>query len=141
MPDGVQLSPILLTGEAYIRNYEDGVSLSEQQPGDEEGVFALALWADKMAEDGRVSRLFVTGNISMFLDYWVLSSTDANAFLLQMLRSLQSADPVNLAILPKTALRDGLSMGSLAPAAVAAALLPLLVLLAALLVLLPRRNL
>ena len=141
VPEDVMLSPILLTGKAYIRNFEDGVSLSDQQPGDEEGVFALALWADKMDADGQVSRLFVTGNVSMFLDYWVLSSTDANAFLLQMMRALQSADPVNLEILPKTALRDGLAMGSLAPAAAAAALLPLLVLLAALLVLLPRRNL
>lgn len=141
VPDNVMLSPILLTGEAYIRNFEDGLSLSDQQPGDEEGVFPLALRADKMGEDGQVSRMFVTGNISMFLDYWVLSSTDANAFLLQMLRSLQGSDPVNLEILPKVALRDGLTMRSLAPAAVATALLPMLVILAALLVLLPRRNL
>ena len=101
----------------------------------------LAVWADRMGEDGKVSRLFAVGNVSMFLDYWVLSSTDSNAFLLQMIRSLQGREAVNLEILPKTALRDGLSLGSLTPAAVAAVMLPLLVLLAALLVLLPRKNL
>ena len=139
--EGVMLSPVLLTGEAYIRNFEDGVSLSDQQPGDREGTFALALWADKMFADGTVSRAFAVGNMSMFLDYWVQSSTDANAFLLQMIRSLQGQDPVNLDILPKTALRSGLSLGSLTPAAVVTAALPLLVLLGALLVLIPRKNL
>lgn len=141
VPDSVMLSPILLTGQAYIRHYEDGLSVSDQQPGDEEGAFALALWADKMDESGRQSHLFAVGNVSMFLDYWVQNSTDSNAFLLQMLRSLQGRDPVNLDILPKTALRSSLALGSLTPAVIAAVMLPLLVLLAALLVLLPRKNL
>lgn len=140
-PEGVVVSPVLLSGRAYIRRFSDGLSLSDKQPGDEEGAFALALWSDRMSEEGRVSRLFAVGNVSMFLDYWVLSSTDSSAFLLQMIRSLQGREAVNLEILPKTALRDGLSLGSLTPAAAAAVMLPLLVLLAALLVLLPRKNL
>lgn len=140
-PEGVAAEPVLLTGQAYIRHFEDGLSLSQQQPGDEEGVFPLAVWADKMDEDGRVSHLFAVGNVSMFLDYWVQNSTDANVFLLQMIRSLQGKDTVDLDIMPKTALRQGLSLGSVTPAVIAAAMLPLLVLLAALLVLLPRKNL
>ena len=141
IPEGVMLSPVLLTGQSYIRNYEDGASLSDQQPGDEEGVFPLAVLSDRMSEDGSVSRAFVIGNMNMFLDYWVLGSTDANAFLLQMLRSLQGSSPVNLDILPTVALRDNLALGSLTPAVIAAVMLPLLVVLAALLVLLPRKNL
>ena len=140
-PEGVQRTPLLLTGEAYIRLFTDGLDDISKQPGDQEGVFPVAVWSDRMSEEGRVSRLFIVGNVSMFVDYWVQNSTDANAFLLQMLRSLQGEDPVNLNILPKTALRQGLSLGSLTPAVIAAVMLPLLVLLAALLVLLPRKNL
>lgn len=141
LPEGVALSPILLTGQAYIRDFEGDLTLSDQQPGDETGVFAVALWADRMEESGVVSRLFAVGNMSMFLDYWVLNSTDANAFLLQMIRSLQGSSPVNLDILPKTALRQGLTLGSLSPAVAVTVALPLLVLLGALLVLMPRKNL
>ena len=140
-PEDVAVSPVLMTGEAYIRNFEDGVSLSDQQPGDEEGVFPLAVWADKLVDEQTVSRAFVIGNMSMFLDYWVQSSTDANALLLQMIRSLQGKSPVNLEIVPKVALREGLTLGSVTPGVIAAAALPLLVLIAALWVLLPRRNL
>ncbi|MBQ9263942.1 MAG: Gldg family protein [Clostridia bacterium] len=141
LPEGVMLSPVLMTGQAYIRNFEDGLSLSDQQPGDEEGTFAVALWSDRMQEDGTVSRMLAVGNMSMFLDYWVQNSTDANAFLLQMLRSLQGRSPVNLDIVPKTALREGMTLGSLTPAVVVTVALPLLVLLGALLVLMPRKNL
>ena len=140
-PEDVMLTPLLMTGQAYIRNLNDGVSASDQQPGDEEGVFAVALWADRMFEDGTVSRLMAVGNMSMFTDYWIINSTDANAFLLQTLRSLQGEAPVSLDIVPKTALRDSLSLGSLTPALIVTAMLPLLVLLGALLVLLPRKNL
>ena len=58
-----------------------------------------------------------------------------------MVRSLQGREPVNLDILPKNALRDGLTLGSMAPAIIAVVLLPLLVALGAALVLLPRKNL
>lgn len=139
--DGLFLFPVLLTGQAYIRDYQDGVSLSDQQESDIEGVFPVALWADKMFEDGTLSHAFVIGNMTVFLDYWVQNNTDSTAFLLQMVRSLQGKDPVNLDILPKNALREGLTLGSMAPAVAAAVLLPLLVALGAALVLLPRKNL
>lgn len=139
--DGLSLFPVLLTGQAYIRNYMDGVSLSDQQESDLEGIFPLALWADKMHEDGTISHAFIIGNATVFLDYWVQNNTDSNAFLLQMIRSLQGQSPVNLDILPKSALRPALSLGSLAPAVFFTALLPLLVVLGAILVLRPRKNL
>ena len=140
-PKDVMVTPVLLTGQAYIRNYADGINVSDQQAGDLEGVFPVAVWADKMFEDGTVSRAFVIGNMTMFLDYWVQNNTDSNAFLLQMMRSLQGRDPVNLNILPKNALREGLSLGNLTPAVIVTVLLPLLVVLGAALVLLPRKNL
>ena len=132
---------MLLSGQAYIRNYQDGVSLSEQQETDLEGVFPLALWTDKMFEDGTLSHAFVIGNITAFLDYWTMNNTDSTAFLLQMVRSLQGKSPVSLDIMPKNALRAGLSLGNITPAVIAIVLLPLLIALGAALVLLPRRNL
>ena len=57
MPVTDTVTPVLLSGQAYIRNYQDGVSLSEQQETDLEGVFPLALWTDKMFEDGTLSQL------------------------------------------------------------------------------------
>lgn len=137
----LSLYPVLLTGQAYIRNYMDGISLSEKQEGDPEGIFPLALWAEKMFEDGTVSKAFAIGNMTVFEDYWVQNNTASIPFLLQMIRSLQGKEPVNLDILPKNALRDNLTLGSLAPAYIVIIALPLLVALGAVLVLGPRRNL
>ena len=58
-----------------------------------------------------------------------------------MVRSLQGKSPVSLDIMPKNALRAGLSLGNITPAVIAIVLLPLLIALGAALVLLPRRNL
>ena len=141
VPADVMLSPVLVTGEAYIRNYEDGASTAEQQPGDEEGRFCVALWSDKMFEDGTVSHVFIMGDMTMFLNYWMQSSTSSTAFLLQMIRSLQGQEPVNLDILPVTAQRGTLSLGNITAPVIVTAMLPLLVLLGAALVLWPRKNL
>jgi len=141
LPENVTLRPVLLTGDAFIRNYADGVSLSEQQETDEEGVFALALWADRIEDSGKVSHAFVIGNLSLFTDEWVAANTDASAFLLQAVRTLQGETPVNLDILPKNALREGLTLKSLTVPVIVIALLPLLLLLAAVMVLRPRKNL
>lgn len=141
IPENVSLYPVLVTGDAYIRNYADGRSLSDFREGDEEGRFPLALWADKIEESGKVSHAFLIGNLTLFTDEWVKNNTDAAAFLLQAVRTLQGEAPVNLDILPKNALREGLTLKSLTLPAILVAALPLLVLLAAAAVLRPRRNL
>lgn len=135
------LLPVLMTGDAYIRDYTDGLSVSDWQAGDETGRFPVALWADKMFDDGTVSHAFIMGNATAFTDYWTVNNTDSTAFLLQVVRSLQGKSPVNLDILPKNVLREGLALTSLTPAVIVTVALPLLVLLAAALVLWPRRNL
>ncbi len=140
-PDGVALSPVLVTGQAYIRNIEDGLNVADQQPTDEEGRFVVAMWSDKMFDGGAVSHALALGDATLFLNYWMQSSTSSTPFLLQMLRSLQGQEPVNLDILPKTAQRDGLSLGNLTPALIVTVMLPLLVALGAALVLWPRKNL
>ncbi len=141
LPEGVLLSPVLMTGEAYIRDIEDGLGVSSQQAGDPEGTFSVALWSDKMYEDGTVSHAFVLGDMTMFLNYWMRSSTSSTAFLLQAVRSLQGQEPLNLDIVPITAQRQGLALGNITPAVIVTVMLPLLVLLGAALVLWPRKNL
>lgn len=141
LPEGVALSPVLVTGEAYIRNFLDGLATSEQQPDDLTGRFPVALWADKIHENGIQSHAFVMGEEASFLDYYQLATTDSKAFLLQMVRSLHGQAPVNLDILPKAGMRSGLYLGSITPAIIVIILLPLLVILGAALVLLPRKNL
>lgn len=141
LPEGVSLSPVLVTGQSYIRNYLDGSSTTEQTETDLTGRFPVALWADKMFDHGVQSHAFVMGDENCFLDYYLLSTTDAKPFLLQVVRSLHGQPAINLDILPKEGLRDSLYLGSVTPAVIAIILLPLLVLFGAALVLLPRKNL
>ncbi len=141
LPENVVLTPVLLTGDSFIRDYADGRSLNEQQEGDAEGVFPLALWADRIEESGKVSHAFFIGNLTLFTDEWVKNNTDSAAFLLQAVRTLMGEGPVKLNILPKNALREGLTLRSLAVPVAAIILLPLLTVLAAALVLWPRKNL
>ena len=141
LPEGVALSPVLVTGEAYIRNYLDGLTTTDQQPTDETGRFALALWAEKIYETSVQSRAFIMGEEVSFLDYHQLNSTDSKPFLIQMVRALHGQSPINLDILPKSGQRESLYMGSLTPAVVVIIMLPLLILIGAAVVLLPRKNL
>ena len=87
-----------------------------------------------------MSHLFTLGDCNVFLDYWMQINTSSTAFLLQIIHSLQEKEPVNLDILPKPAQRESLAMGNITPAIIVIVMLPLLVLLGALLVLIPRKN-
>lgn len=140
-PDGVMAYPLLITGEAYLRRDVSGDDTVEQQPGDEEGQFAVSMWSDKLFDSGVVSHLFILGDNNAFTDYWMQMNTSSTAFLLQVIHSLQEKEPVSLDIIPKPAQREGLTLGNITPAVIITIMLPLLVLLGALLVLLPRKNL
>ena len=87
--------------------------------------------------------MLVLGDISAFLNPVIQSGVKngSTAFLTQALRSLQGQTPVNLDILPKEVIREGLSLGDVTPAKIVIVMLPLLVALGAVLVLWPRRNL
>ena len=141
LPEGVALTPVLVTGEAYIRNYLDGLITAEQQPDDEAGRFPVALWSDKMYENGVQSQAFIMGEEISILDYEQLTTTDSKPFLIQIVRSLHDQIPINLNILPKAGAREGLYLGSLTPAVIVIILLPLFILIGAAVVLLPRKNL
>lgn len=131
---------MLETGRAYIRNLTDGLDTTQQQPTDESGYFNVALWTDKMYEDGTLSHAVIIGNADLFCNDVLLNNTDAGTFFLQMMRALQGKDPVNLDILPKNGVREGLRLDKIAPAVLVTFLLPVLVICGALLVLLPRKR-
>ncbi len=138
--ENVSISPLLITGDAYIRNFADGSSSSEQQPGDLEGVFTVAMLCENTSGDAP-SRAFVVGSAATFTDYWVQSYTSSDEFMLNILYYMQEESPVDLDILPKSAARAPLSLGSLTGGVVVIILIPLLVLLIAAFVLMPRKNL
>lgn len=131
---------MLETGRAYIRNLTDGLDTTSQQPTDESGYFSIALWTDKMFEDGTLSHAVIMGNADLFCNDALLNNTDSGVFFLQMMRALQGKDPVNLDIVPKNGVREGLRLDKITPAVLVTFLLPVLVVCGALLVLLPRKS-
>ncbi|MBQ4639193.1 MAG: Gldg family protein [Clostridia bacterium] len=138
--DATNVYPVLETGKSYIRDFSDGLDTTDRQESDPYGYFNLAVWTDKMFEDGQISHALIIGNVDVLTDYWLQNNTHASSFFLQMLRTLQGKSPVNLDIVPKNALREGLKLTSITPAVIVVIMLPLLILCGALLVLLPRKS-
>ena len=131
---------ILKSGEAYIRRFEDGTESLERQDGDETGRFDLAVLARRYDGETPKGTVIAIGNASMFTEEWIYENTYQDAFLRMLLRSLSTLQPVSLDIDVKSAVRPILSVGSLLPAVIIACIFPLIVLLAALIILLPRRH-
>ncbi len=132
---------VLQSGQAYLRNTDDGSDSIDWQEGDERGSFPLALISDRAFEDGTHSKAFIIGNSSVFTDQWLQQNTYSSELLLSVIQYLDPGEPIQLAISPKDVVRP--SLQSFNPAMIAAALLllPVGILAAALLVLLPRRKL
>lgn len=132
---------VLESGPAYLRNTDDGSDSIEWQAGDERGTFPLALISDRAFEDGTHSKAFIIGNSSVFTDTWLHQNTYSSELLLSVIQYLDPGEPIQLAISPKDVIRP--SLQSFNPAIIAAVLLliPLSIVAAALLVLLPRRKL
>ncbi len=132
---------LLKSGAAYIRRYEDGIESLDRQEGDPEGFFSLAALARRYTEDGAQGTLIVVGSDTMFLEDWIYDNTYQDAFLRALLRAGGTRQPVTLDIAVKSAARAGLGVGPLTVPRVITCLLPLLVLAAGLIILLPRRHL
>ena len=135
-----QVTPILTSGLAYIKQIKgDEVSL-EPEEGDESGQFSLALLSDVAHGNGTHSRALILGNSSMLLDSYLYETTYATQFLLHMANHLMARDPIDLNIQPRQLVRPPLTMDNpLIPAAVIV-LLPLLPLFLALPYLLRRKR-
>ena len=149
MPDSERSDLIIEVGlqsaaTAYIRHIgENDEATLEKQPGDPEGVFALALNADRAFSDGLRSKAFIIGNSSMFVDTsgFMASYTYSHELLLQAMQYLQGKESINLDIVPRELTRAQLQYDSAAVPAILLTLAPLMVLVMALAVLRPRKHL
>lgn len=135
------VTPILSSGtRAYLHDYTSGASSFAQQEGDEMGPFALALEARRITEQGQVSRAMVLGCSTLLTSSQVHSMTDAQEFILRTAEFLVDAAPSDLHIMAKAALRPQLSVQSAGLGSLLLVMLPMAVVCAALIVLLPRRH-
>lgn len=125
---------------AYIRSLTDGNDSIEQQPGDPEGEWPLALFAHRMHPNGNVSRLAALGSSTLVAADYVYQRSYAEEFLLMLLGQLLPDKVVSTEIMASTALRPALTVGSQPLAVALTVALPLMVLVIGLCVLLPRRN-
>ena len=129
----------MCSGEkSYLHDASDG-SIT-QLDGDETGPFTLALQARRVTTEGYVSRAFALGSSTLLTSEDIYAITDTEEFVVRVLRFLSGEAVTEYDIAAKTAIRPGLSAGSVTVGTALLILLPLLVLAAALAVLLPRRN-
>lgn len=132
---------ILKTGpHAYVRDLTDGNTSIDQQPGDIEGELSVALYATRVHANGNISRVFAAGCSATFIAEYIYQQTYVQQFLLQLLGQLLPDKAVSLDIMASPAIRPQLTVGSQTIGVVLVVAVPLLVLLAGVCVLLPRRN-
>ena len=112
----------------------------EKEDEDEEASFPLALEARRITTEGYVSRAFIIGCSAALADQQVYAMTDSMQMTIRVMEFLLKMDASDLMIAPKEAIRPALGTGSTSLGSVLLVALPLSVLLAALLVLGPRRN-
>lgn len=137
----LSVSTVLKTGpNAYIRDPSDGKTTIERQEGDRTGELSLALYAHRMHATGNISRMFAIGNSSVFTDEYVYQRTFNEEFILQVMGEMLPQASVSLNIMASTAFRPALTVGSQAVGVALLVAVPLLVVMAALCVLLPRKN-
>lgn len=138
----------LCSGEtAYIRNFDETLA-NEQisvayQPGDLTGQFALALTADRAFADGTRSRAFIIGSSAIFTDTtgFMYSNTYSGELLLYATQYLSGKETIDLDILPRQAVRPQLQYSDVLVPSMLLTLAPLMVLVAALAILRPRKHL
>lgn len=133
------VSELLCSGEkSYLHDIADGTLT--QLTTDETGPFTLALQSRRVTNDGYVSRAVVLGSSTMLTSQEIYAITDTEEFVVRLVRYLSGDHVTGYDIAPKAAIRPGLSAASGSMGTALLVMLPLLVLAAALIVLIPRRN-
>ncbi len=135
------VSPVLRSGETSYRKVltEDSVSI-ERGEEDPQGAFPLALQARRVTEEGQISRALIIGCAAALTDQQLYSMTDSLQFTVRTLEFLLQMDSSHVNILARQAVRPALSTASSVLGSVMIAALPVCVLLAAMLILIPRRR-
>ena len=132
---------VLKSGEnAYLRDTTDGDGSIDYQDGDLLGEQTLAILSARMHANGNISRMFAIGNSTVFTDEYIYQRTFNQEFIMQLLYELMPQKSVSLDIIAKTALHPGLTVQSTGPAVALLMMLPVLIVLLALFMLIPRRN-
>ena len=129
---------VLRSGKTSYLKQLSAITL-EQQAGDPDGPFALALEARRVTAGGYVSRACIIGCSGTLTNEQVYIMTDAQQLIVRMAEFLLNLDASDLNILAREAIRPALGVGSIQPGAIVLAALPAGVLLAAALVLRRRR--
>ncbi len=136
----LSVNVLLRSGKAYLRDTADNADDISQKATDPTGTFPLALSAERAFDDGTRSKAFIIGNSSVFTDSWLYQNTYSGEFLLSLVSYLSTSSPVSLSIQPKAAVRAPLRMDSPAVNYTVLILLPMAVIAAGILVLVPRRR-
>ncbi len=124
---------------AYLRSPENGAGL-DKQTGDLSGGLCVGAYAHRMHANGNVSRVFAIGCSAALTEETLYQSTFIQEFWISLMGDLMPQKTVSLDIIAKAAFRPNLTVGSQTLGVALIIALPLLVLAAALIVLLPRRN-
>jgi hypothetical protein len=139
--NALSAATVLKSGpNAYVRDPSDGNTTIDYQEGDRKGEMTLAILSARMHANGNVSRMFAIGNSTVFTDEYMYQRTFNEEFILQLMGQLLPQKTVSLDIMAKSAFHPGLTAGSVSAGIALLVAVPLTVLLAAVLVLLPRRN-
>ena len=125
---------------AYVRDPSDGSDTIDYKDGDRKGEMTLAVLSGRMHADGNVSRMFAIGNSTVFTDEYMYQRTFNEEFILQLMGELLPQKTVSLDIIAKSAFHPGLTAGSIKAGIALLVAVPMMILLAAALVLVPRRN-
>lgn len=132
---------VLKTGKnAFIRDSFDENTSIERRETDATGEWSLALYGHRMHSTGNISRMFAIGNSSLFTDEYMYQSTFNEEFITQVMSELLPQKSSSLDIMASTAFHPGLTAGSQTLGIALMVAVPMLVLVAALCVLLPRKN-
>ena len=111
-----------------------------QQESDPTGPFSMAVLSERLMESTELSRAFIIGSSTMLTSGDQYAMTDSGTFILRMVQHLVGQEGISLAIEQKPAVRPGLSASSQTLGMILIVLAPLLVFIAALIVLVPRRH-
>ena len=135
------VSEVIRSSEAsYLKQVSAQMTTMDRADGDEAGPFTLALQARRITAEGNVSRAFITGCSALLTNEQVHAMTDSQQLLIRTVEFLLNTEASDLKIMARVAVRPALSAKSTALGSLLITALPLGILLAALLVLLPRRK-
>lgn len=133
---------VLTSGSGtYLHKYTENEAYASRSDSDPSGPFPLAVLGTRYRYESAPSHILAIGNVSMLSDAVVYSQTYTQEFILQAVGTLLGERGVSLDIASKASSRPGLKLGALTPGLIVAILLPLLVIIAAMAVLIPRRHL